>query len=46
MTAAEERFYTSVPRRLNAIENHLEKIATCLEKLTDIVAKMYDGEEE
>ena len=46
MTVAEERFYTNVPLRLDAIENHLEKIANCLERLTELVTIMYNEEDK
>lgn len=45
MTVAEESFYTDAPRKLNAIEDHLEKIANCIEVLIELVTKIYCKEE-
>ena len=39
MTNVEQRFYEAVPRRLEAIEDCLEKMAHGLDRLIEILAK-------
>lgn len=42
MTAAEERFYTSVPQRLSNIERQLERMNNNIEQLIEIFTKILE----
>lgn len=46
MTNVEQQFYSTVPQRLTSMERHLEKIANCLERLTQVAEKLYGELEE
>ena len=46
MTQLEQRFYETVPKRLQGIELCLEKISENLETLTEIICKLYTIKEE
>ena len=40
-TVAEQRFLETVPARLAGMEKQLEKINTNLERLTDVITKIW-----
>ena len=46
MTVSEQRFLERVPSNLNSIDRSLEKISNNLEKLTELVVRLYGSDED